>query len=82
MGGVKSMTPNDDELMTATEARKYLGVNKVRMATYTRLDKNGHAILPTYEKPLGDRRVRWVRKVDVEALKKRMNEVKKLAPAA
>jgi hypothetical protein len=77
-----SMMPHDDELMTATEARKYLGVNKPRMANYTRLDKDGHATLITYEKPLGDRRIKWVRKVDVEALKKRLNEVKKLAPAA
>jgi hypothetical protein len=82
MGGVNSMTPNDDDFMTVTQARQYLGVNKVQMAKYTRQDKEGHAILPTYEKPLGDQRVKWIRRIDVEALKKRRNEVKKLAPAA
>lgn len=67
----------DDELMTVGEAQRYLEVNKVRMARYTR-----EGFLTVYRKELGDRRLKWVRKTEVESLKRRLNEAKKLTPAA
>jgi excisionase family DNA binding protein len=51
-----------DEVMTATEARKLLGIGKAKLA---KLIASG--ALPTHKDPL-DERVRLVRRSDVDAL--------------
>lgn len=60
----------DDEYMTVGQARDYLGVNKVRMSDFLRKGE-----LETFERGL-DRRIKWVRRTDVEALKKRLYELR------
>lgn len=60
----------DEEYMTVGQARDYLGVNKVRMSDFLRKGE-----LETFERGL-DRRIKWVRRTDVEALKKRLYELR------
>jgi excisionase family DNA binding protein len=62
------MTKQEDELMTAGEAREYLGVGKQKMA---RLLVDG--TLPSEPDPL-DRRIRLVKRSDVEALASRSSK--------
>lgn len=69
------MSPND-ELMTAGEAQAYLEVTKVRMASFL---KNGD--LKVYIREI-NRRIKWVRRSDVEALKMRLHAPKEMTPAA
>jgi hypothetical protein len=69
------MSPND-ELMTAGEAQAYLEVTKVRMASFLR---NGD--LTVYTKEI-NRRIKWVRRSEVEALKRRLHDAKEMIPAA
>ena len=60
------MEPND--LITTSEARRLLGVSAVKMAQLIR-----DGILPFYANPL-DRRVKFVSKAQVEALKPKRAE--------
>ena len=60
----------DDEYMTVGQARDYLGVNKVRMSDMLRKGE-----LETFERGR-DRRIKWVRRTDVEALKKKLDELR------
>jgi len=63
------MAENTDELMTVGEARDYLGVGKQKMA---KLISTG--VLATQPDPL-DGRIRLIRRVDVEHLRKQSKKV-------
>jgi excisionase family DNA binding protein len=56
------------DLMTVGEARDYLGVGKVKMA---KLIKDG--VLPTEPDPL-DKRIRLIKRTDVEQLAERSSK--------
>ena len=71
------MMQGDEEYMTVGDAQKYLDVTGYLMARYIK-----EGLLTTHRKPQGDRRVKWIRRVDVENFRKRMGETKKLTPAA
>ena len=58
-----------NEYMTVGEARTELGINKVRMAKYV---KDG--VLPAFRSEQ-NKRVKWVRRADVAALKGRLAEM-------
>jgi hypothetical protein len=68
MAASKSMVPHDSKLITVTEARRLLGISANKMSALI-----GSGTLPYEQDPL-DRRVKLVRRVDVEGLMRKRNQ--------
>jgi hypothetical protein len=68
MAASKTVIPHDSELITVTEARRILGISANKMSALI-----GSGTLPYEQDPL-DRRVKLVRRVDVEGLMSKRNQ--------
>lgn len=68
--------PESSEFMTVTEARMYLGVSKGKMAAWI-----ADGTLPWVESPY-NKRVKLVRRDDVERLARQPRSSQKIKPAA
>ena len=68
MAAAKAVIPQDSELITVTEARRILGISANKMSALI-----GSGTLPYEQDPL-DRRVKLVRRADVEGLMRRRNQ--------
>ncbi len=68
MAASKAVVPQDSELMTVTEARRILGISANKMSALI-----GSGTLPYEQDPL-DRRVKLVRRSDVEGLMRKRNQ--------
>jgi hypothetical protein len=68
MASSKAVIPNHSELITVTEARRILGISANKMSALI-----GSGTLPYEQDPL-DRRVKLVRRADVEGLMRKRNQ--------
>ena len=68
MAASKAVTPHDSELINVTEARRILGISANKMSALI-----GSGALPYEQDPL-DRRVKLVRRSDVEGLMRKRNQ--------
>ncbi len=68
MAASKAVIPQDSELITVTEARRILGISANKMSALI-----GSGTLPYEQDPL-DRRVKLVRRADVEGLMRKRNQ--------
>ena len=68
MAASKAVIPHDSELITVTEARRLLGISANKMSALI-----GSGTLPYEQDPL-DRRVKLVRRADVEGLMRKRNQ--------
>ena len=68
MAASKAMITHDSELVTVTEARRLLGISANKMSALI-----GSGTLPYEQDPL-DRRVKLVKRSDVEGLMRKRNQ--------
>ena len=68
MAASKAVIPHHSELITVTEARRILGISANKMSALI-----GSGTLPYEQDPL-DRRVKLVKRADVEGLMRRRNQ--------
>lgn len=68
MAASKTVIPHDSKLITVTEARRLLGISANKMSALI-----GSGTLPYEQDPL-DRRVKLVRRADVEGLMRKRNQ--------
>jgi hypothetical protein len=68
MAASKAVIPHHSELITVTEARRILGISANKMSALI-----GSGTLPYEQDPL-DRRVKLVRRADVEGLMRKRNQ--------
>jgi hypothetical protein len=68
MASSKAVIPNDSELMTVAEARRILGISANKMSALI-----GSGVLPYEQDPL-DRRVKLVKRTDVEGLMRKRTQ--------
>ena len=68
MAASKAVIPHHSELITVTEARRILGISANKMSALI-----GSGTLPFEQDPL-DRRVKLVRRADVEGLMRKRNQ--------
>ncbi len=68
MAASKAVIPHHSELITVTEARRILGISANKMSALI-----GSGTLPYEQDPL-DRRVKLVRRDDVEGLMRKRNQ--------
>ena len=68
MAASKAVIPHDSELITVTEARRILGISANKMSALI-----AGGTLPYEQDPL-DRRVKLVRRDDVEGLMRKRNQ--------
>ncbi len=68
MASSKAVIPNDSELVTVAEARRILGISANKMSALI-----GSGTLPYEQDPL-DRRVKLVKRVDVEGLMRKRTQ--------
>jgi hypothetical protein len=68
MASSKAVIPNDSELVTVAEARRILGISANKMSALI-----GSGTLPYEQDPL-DRRVKLVKRADVENLMRKRTQ--------
>jgi hypothetical protein len=68
MASSKAVIPNDSELVTVAEARRILGISANKMSALI-----GSGTLPYEQDPL-DRRVKLVKRTDVENLMRKRTQ--------
>lgn len=68
MASLKAMIPKDSELVTVAEARQILGISANKMSALI-----GSGALPYEQDPL-DRRVKLVKRIEVEGLMRKRTQ--------